>query len=111
MAGMLASGFAGQGAVGLAVLVGGLEDQFDELALAQGGQPGTKIAGARGLGGPCGRRRLLDAQMGQADQDQVGAEAPGRSLGAVALAVKRPAGPMVQDRLQPAAIVQLDRGV
>src|SRR5919201_6283147 len=95
----------------VAVLAGGFEDQFDELALAQGGHPGTMVAYGRGLGGQCGRRRLLDAKVGQADQDQVGAEAPGLSLGAVALAVQRPAGPMVQDRLQPAAIVQLDRGV
>ncbi len=77
----------------VAVLVGGFDDQFDELALAQGGQPGTKVAGWRGLRGQRGRRRRVDAKVGQADQDQVRAEAPGQSLGAVALAVKRPADP------------------
>jgi hypothetical protein len=53
----------------VAVLVGGFDDQFDELALAQGGQPRTKVTGWGGLGGQRGRRRLLDAKVGQADQD------------------------------------------
>src|SRR6266508_207463 len=78
------------------------------LTTEPGGQPGTTIADWRGLRGQHVRRRRVDAKVGQADQDQVRAEAPVESLGAVALAVKRPAGPMVQDRLQRAAVVQLD---
>ncbi|HEX8858647.1 MAG TPA: hypothetical protein VGC06_06030 [Actinomycetes bacterium] len=108
-AGLPASGLAGPGASVVAVLLGGFDDQVDEFALAQGGQPGTKSTGWRGLGGQRGRRRRVDAEVGQADQDQVGAEAAGRCLGAVALTVQRPANPMVQDRLQRAAIVEADR--
>jgi hypothetical protein len=48
-------------------------------------------------------------RLGQADQDQVGAEAAGQCPGAVALTVQRPANPMVRDRRQRAAVVEADR--
>jgi hypothetical protein len=56
----------------VAVVVGGFDDQFDELALAQGGRPGAKVAGGRGLRGRRGRRWRVDAKVGQADPDKRG---------------------------------------
>ena len=93
----------------LEVAAGGLEDEFDELLGAQGGQPTAQVTSGCGLGRECAGRWSVEAEVDEADPHQMGAEEPFTPLGAVTVAVQRGTSAVVQDRLQPLAVAQSDR--